>query len=168
MPQVPKSNCSQELLGKNPICPLLPPEPTGDTAPRPPSIPMPDDTTVNCRIPNAPSKFIQMIALILQSPNIDPVQPPFQFECSKSAAIHNWKVLQKFGSLENIIQSYKFSPIHYGSEFRPVQILAPVLKSHKYWHRIRDLLANGSKFPTKEYDDDKIRYTDLELALVVW
>jgi hypothetical protein len=106
-----------------------------------------------------------MISLILKSPSIEPLQPPFKFECSKSAAIHNWEVLQKFGSLENTIQSSKFSPIHYGSEFRPVSLLALILRTHKYWKRIKELLAHGSRFPTQGYDDDKTRYTDLELAL---
>jgi hypothetical protein len=169
-------NHQAELLGKTQNFPPLPPKPIGTLAPMPPPIPVPLShlseeychVQVNCHVATkrtSQSRLIQMISLIIKIPKKKPVNPPFNFDCNKSVAIHNWETIAKFGSfLENTLQSFKNSPIHYGSEFKPVCILAPILKHHKCWSRLKEMLSNGSTFSLEEHDKD-LRKDDLEQAL---
>jgi hypothetical protein len=169
------SDYQADILGKTPDCPPLPPEPIGTSAPKPPRIPIPTSYQhkENCRIGSinhvytighSQAKLMQMIRMIKNMPKLKPVNPPFKFECSKAAALHNWTIISKFGSLENTIRAFPYSPIHYGSEFKPPCILDPILKHHKYWPRLKDMLANGSQFPLEKHDEN-LRQADLEMAV---
>jgi len=95
-----------------------------------------------------------MISMTKKIPVFTHVKPPFILECTPMAAIHNWKITSKFWSLEDTIQAFKFSPIHYGSELKPASILAPLLQDHKYWRRLEEMLSRGSKFPIQDYNDE--------------
>jgi len=51
--------------------------------------------------------------------------------------------------LERALQSQPFSSITYGSEFRPVPILVPLLGQHPLWPRVREYLTNGVEHPLR-------------------
>jgi hypothetical protein len=160
-----------DLLGKNESLPPLPPEPT-NPIPSPPPVPMPQSLILhNICSPMADcyssykSKLIRMIKMIKNMPDFDPIAPPFLFQCTQQAAAHNWETIQKFGSLANTIQASKHSPIHYGSEFKPARLLAPLLRSHKYWKRFDQMLTNGSKFPMQKYPNETLREQDFNQAI---
>jgi len=53
------------------------------------------------------------------------------------------------------------SPLHSGSEFRPVSILAPVFKHHPSWSRICNTLTSGGHYPLLPLSNDCVK-SDLE------
>jgi len=81
------------------------------------------------------------------------------------AAQHNLQVLSEHDmSLEKAIQAQVGSPVSYGSEFRPVDILEGVFGQHPNWKRMKQILTTGSSWPLDELDYS-IRKQDLEEAL---
>jgi hypothetical protein len=63
-----------------------------------------------------------------------PSMQDFQFDILLAAAQHNWSTFESFErSLEKVIASDPNSILAYGSEFKPPEILAPLLASHPLW-----------------------------------
>ena len=92
-------------------------------------------------------------------------KPEFKFHMTSSAAQHNWTVLKKYDlDLKTALNAQKHTQLYYGSEFRPPEILEPLLKHHPLWPRLSDQLNNGAFFPLNELSEEE-RIQDLNEAL---
>ncbi|KAL3757612.1 hypothetical protein ACHAWU_004714 [Discostella pseudostelligera] len=111
-----------------------------------------------------PQGLIQLITSIVSSEPPPPAKPEFQFEMTREAALRNFCVIQKYGDIEKAIEGQRHSPVGYGSEFRAIDILTPLLKHHPYWEKFKSLLSRGSDWPLTDIDDDK-RQADVQEAL---
>lgn len=75
----------------------------------------------------------------------------FKFECTRSAAKFNHKLLKKFNyNLGDLIKVHPGSILHMGVEFRPVQKLQKVLGFNNDWPFIRSVLEEGASYPFKD------------------
>eukprot|EP00957_Ditylum_brightwellii_P076421 5808094-Ditylum_brightwellii.AAC.1 len=64
---------------------------------------------------------------------------------NKEAAEKNFCILMKSGKcLGKSLKAQDGSHFGYGSEFRPVELLAKVFKFHPNWSRMKSFLTNGS------------------------
>jgi hypothetical protein len=64
------------------------------------------------------------------------------------AALHNMQKLQRRGnSIADLINSVSGTFINYGSEFRPIPVLEPLLLHHPNWPKCQNLLCKGSLWP---------------------
>jgi hypothetical protein len=107
-----------------------------------------------------------LIASIVSTPVPTPGPTAFQFHLTQEAATHNAQVMSLFEfNLNEAIQSDGFSPLTYGSEFRPKSILAPLLGNHPNWKYIAELFDSGCAFiaPTLP-ESDRLRQIDLALS----
>ena len=86
-----------------------------------------------------PDDLVERVhAVVNHSTCVRPTAPEFQFELSCDAADHNAKALERYGfNLGAAIEANSSSPLGYGSEFRPVHILAPIFERHPNWNRLR-------------------------------
>lgn len=111
--------------------------------------------------PKHVSSIISNIILFDERP--DP--PLFMFELTEEAANKNFCVLKRFEmNLETAIDAQQNSPVGYGSEFRPIHILKPLLQHHPYWNHIQRLLSKGSDWPLSPIDEQQ-RQVDLKEAI---
>ena len=112
-----------------------------------------------------PPDFMSTTQKILITPVKSPTKSPIIFELSKSAMMHNSKVLKHHNyDINQLIASHPGSDLDYGSEFRPVCILEPLLKHHPTWDRLSTYLSSGfdAKFkPISEKD----RLNDITSAI---
>ena len=93
-------------------------------------------------------------------------KPEFTFELTREAAEKNFLVLRRYGfDLEKALSAHQGTPLEYGSEFRTVPELEPLLMLHPLWPHMKSILHEGSLFPLAELDEDT-RTADLEEALV--
>jgi hypothetical protein len=91
--------------------------------------------------------------------------PVFQFEFSSKTATHNFGILMKHNfDLDKILQSNPHSPLHPGSEFRPVPILKPIFQDHPLWTWARETLIHGAHYFLLPLEDD-LRKQDLATAI---
>jgi hypothetical protein len=86
----------------------------------------------------------------------------FRFEYTKEAALHNAIVLQYYNfDLNLALQAQRNSQVFYGSEFRPVEILAKLLATHPLWNHAASILSYGANFPLQPILPD-IRKEDIQ------
>jgi hypothetical protein len=77
-----------------------------------------------------------------------PIRPEFQFFWTKQAAKHNLSILEYYNmDLDRALQSQPFGALMFGSEFRPVDVLAPLFGCHPLWHQVRWYLTEGTSLP---------------------
>ena len=97
-----------------------------------------------------------LITEILEQ-KIPPLGPSqFKFELDHDSANHNASLLELHNfDLRQAILSDGNSPLRYGSEFRPLEILEPLLKVHPLWPRIESLIRHGSHFSATPFPTDK-------------
>ncbi|KAI2498101.1 hypothetical protein MHU86_16411 [Fragilaria crotonensis] len=70
-----------------------------------------------------------------------------RFEPGKEAASHNAKLLQGFGyDLGRLIQAHASTTLGFGSEFRTVPELRPLLGGHSHFEKLAELLTNGMEY----------------------
>ena len=95
-----------------------------------------------------------------------PAAPPLQFEWSRAAAHHNFHALQSAQfSLERLLAHAPWSPLSFGSEFRPVHLLAPLLRHHPLWPNVHRWLTRGVSFPLDPLPEaDRLQDLRLNLA----
>jgi hypothetical protein len=98
--------------------------------------------------------FADAIASILGAPQPTTQPTEFRFEWSIAAADHNLAVLQKHAlDLETALAAQPFSSLTPGSEFRPVELLAPLLSMHPLWPKFQGRISNGAEIPLREIAD---------------
>ena len=85
---------------------------------------------------------------------------------SVEAAEKNYMILMhKFGGdLHEALRAQQGSPLQYGSEFKPVSILAPIFENHPTWNKIKNLLTEGSTWPLSPINEHD-RLLDIDGAL---
>ena len=109
------------------------------------------------KILETPEWFLPQITAICFQHCRTPSRVPVIFEASSTAALSNQKLLEEYDcSISNLIQAYPNSCLSYGSEFRPIEALEPLLQLHPRWKKLKNLLTYGSCWPVSKLDD-KIR-----------
>ena len=89
-----------------------------------------------------------IIREIIASPSQSPSPSRFQFQSTEEAAEHNWEILsQSDTNLGRAITHDGLSPLNYGSEFKPTQILSKLFHLHPLWPRLRLILDKGINYP---------------------
>ncbi len=92
--------------------------------------------------------------------------PPFRFDATKEAAEFNFDVLKRNNfCLEEILAKSPLSPCHFGSEFKPVEILEPLFEFHERWPSMKNILRNGSQFIYKENLSPEVLLKDLKAQM---
>ena len=69
------------------------------------------------------------------------------FERSLDAANHNWKILYGYKDLGCALREQCNTPLKYGSEFRSVATLKPLLGNHPLWNNLSSHLKYGVEYP---------------------
>jgi hypothetical protein len=117
-----------------------------------PTIPLP---FVDSPFPPLPEgRLADAIASILGAPQPTTQPTKFRLEWSIAAADHNLAVLQKHAlDLETALEAQPVSSLTPGSEFRPVELLAPLLSMHPLWPKFQERISNGAEFPLREIAD---------------
>ena len=102
----------------------------------------------------------------MATPCFHPSKPLFEFDMSVEAAEKNYMILMhKFGGdLHEALRVQQGSPLQYGSEFKPVSILAPIFENHPTWNKMMTLLTEGSTWPLSPIDEHD-RLLDIDDAL---
>ena len=107
--------------------------------------------------------FIQTVETICASSCPIPKSHPFIFEATAAAATHNKTILSSHNHhLGSVIDAYPMSSIAYGSEFRPIHQLEPLLSQHPYWPKLASTLSSGSHYPLLGSRTPEDRTMDLE------
>jgi hypothetical protein len=104
-----------------------------------------------------PPSLILILQQTMATPCYHPLKPLFEFNTSVEAAKKNYMILMhKFGGdLHEALRAQQRSPLQYGSEFKPVLILAPIFENHPTWNKMMTLLTEGSTWslsPIVEHD----------------
>ena len=91
--------------------------------------------------------FLQEVVQLLKTETRTPSKPPIVFEVSVEAAEENARLLERFGwDLSKLIEAHSGSTLGYGSEFRTVEELTPLLKRHPNFAALSDLITNGMSY----------------------
>jgi hypothetical protein len=101
-----------------------------------------------------PPSLISILQQTMATPCCHPSKPLFEFDMSVEAAKKNYMILMhKFGGdLHQALHAQQGSPLQYGSEFKPVSILAPIFENHLTWDKMMTLLTEGSMWPLSPID----------------
>jgi hypothetical protein len=94
-----------------------------------------------------PSSFLEAIKSICAHASKTPSKPPIIFELGVHAAAHNAELLRGFGyDLGKMIRAHSASTLGFGSEFRSVAELRPLLGRHPHFDKLTKLLTNGMDY----------------------
>ena len=94
-----------------------------------------------------PSWFLEAIQAICSGPSTVPTKSPLCFELSEQAAEHNAEVLRAVDfELGRLIQDHSSSTLGFGSEFRQVSELRPLLGRHPHFPRLEKLFTEGMHY----------------------
>ena len=129
-----------------------------------PTIPLP---FVDSPFPPLPEgRLADALASILGASQPTTGPTDFRFEWSSAAADHNLAVLRKHAlDLDAALAAQPFSSITPGSEFRPAELLAPLLSLHPLWPKFQERISNGAEFPLRDIADaDRIADVTANLA----
>ena len=92
-----------------------------------------------------PSNLIDIIKMISSINCPAPRKQEFIFKHSTSATKTNWDIIQNYDKdITKAITAQHHSPLSFGSEFRPPNILNFILCKHLLWPRMKQLLTEGS------------------------
>ena len=113
-----------------------------------------------------PPRLISILQKTMATPCRHPSKPIFEFDMSVKAAEKNFIILmRKFGGdLHEALHAQQGTPLQYGSEFKPVSILAPIFSLHPSWEKMKTVLSNRSSWPLAPLDDQN-RLLDINDAL---
>ena len=101
----------------------------------------------------------------MATPSPAPRKPAFQFDMSQEAAEKNFCILAKYSfDVEKALAAQHGTPMAYGSEFRPPQVLERVFGHHPLWYRMKPLLTGGSNWPLLSLSTED-RAEDIHQAL---
>ena len=109
-------------------------------------------------------RFISLIRSIINTETA-PIEPPaFRFAPTQEAAEWNRSFIISKGGVQQAIDAQTNTPVTYGSEFRPTEILQPLMNFHPMWNNTSTRISNGSTFPLEPLPDE-LRTADLDSAL---
>ena len=113
------------------------------------------------------SDLITILQQIAALPCHQPLKPLFTFKFSLEVANKNFILLTcKFGGdLSKALLAQSDSPLGYGSEFKPIEMIELIFRNHPSWSQMKQVLTHGSKWPLQPLDKvDRIK--DVEEALI--
>ena len=101
-----------------------------------------------------PGWFIREVGRIIGTETRTPGRPPIQFDLTKAALENNADVLKNVGyDLSRLIDENEETTLHYGSEFRTVAELEPLLGGHPHFGKLASVLSHGMPYVfTRELD----------------
>ena len=101
----------------------------------------PDDSFVT------PKWFIDALRKLANHTTATPRKPPFEFANTRSAAIQNERILAAYDfDLSRIIEKFGDTTLGYGSEFRAVAELKPLIGTHPNFLTLAQILQNGMPY----------------------
>ena len=102
--------------------------------------------------------FMERVKKILNFPASPISPPPFKCKLTAEAAEQNFKQLsEQNGNIGNVIDQAAFSPMSICSEFKPPDILEPILANHPSWPKLKESLLHGASCPIRALDDDTMK-----------
>ncbi|KAI2505215.1 hypothetical protein MHU86_9211 [Fragilaria crotonensis] len=111
-----------------------------------PTIPLPNVDSPFPRLPEP--RLADALATILHSGQPRTHATEFRFDWTHDAARHNLAVLKRYAlDLDAALRAQPFSALTPGSEFRPTELLAPLLSAHPLWPRFQERISEGAEFP---------------------
>ncbi|KAI2503361.1 hypothetical protein MHU86_11081 [Fragilaria crotonensis] len=117
-----------------------------------PTIPLPNVDSPFPRLPEP--RLADALATILHSGQPRTHATEFRFDWTHDAARHNLAVLKRYAlDLDAALRAQPFSALTPGSEFRPTELLAPLLSAHPLWPRFQERISEGAEFPLREISD---------------
>ena len=164
-PSIPaKSNTANELLGKV-INPLDKPSfnnSNGHTPLDVESVERPKPIWNNKHW--YPVNLVEIIKYIIIQPQKEMKSPEFDFELSRKAAKHNWRIInEKYkGDYVKAIESQHDTQLTYGSEFRDPALLELIFERHPLWPRMKEQLEHGATYPLEPLDKISIEKDKIE------
>jgi hypothetical protein len=104
----------------------------------------PDDSFV------PPAWFMKEITIIAASPSRVPTKSSVRFDVSMEAARHNAALLREVDyDFQHFFQGQAGSTLSFGSEFRPVEQLRPLLRQHPGFDELAEVLVTGMPYRYK-------------------
>ena len=101
----------------------------------------PDDTFV------PPAWFMKEITIIAASPSTVPTKSSVRFDVSKEAAEHNAALLREVDyDFQQFFQGQAESTLAFGSEFRSIEQLRPLLRQHPGFDELAEILVTGMPY----------------------
>jgi hypothetical protein len=91
----------------------------------------------------------------IQKCKLPKLQPsPWNFNRTKEAAIENTTRIQQFNyNMELATQTPPNTIMCYGTEFKPSDILEPLLKYHQDWEQVKSIIDNGVEYPLNPIEE---------------
>jgi hypothetical protein len=95
--------------------------------------------------------FLSKIRLIMKSQPRTPLAPPFRFGTSPPELAHNAKLIAAAGfDFNRLLPLYQETTLGFGSEFRSVKDIEPLLHKHPLFPFVANILSKGMDY---EYND---------------
>jgi hypothetical protein len=93
----------------------------------------------------AKPSFLTKVKTILAYPASAISAPPFKCKLTEQAARENLSILAKHNyNTGEVIENSRFSPMSIGSEFKPAEVLEPLLGNLKSWPLLKKSLIFGA------------------------
>ena len=113
-----------------------------------------------------PEWFLTAIVRVANCDPVVPVKAPFEFTNTKEAADHNDKVLAAVDyDLEKLIRANADSTLGYGSEFRTVEQLKPLIGRHPHFSELSRVLEFGMSYVFERELDSVTKSEELQTLL---
>ena len=91
--------------------------------------------------------FLSKILVLMKSQPPTPLAPPFHFSLSPPALAHNAELLEAAGfDFDRLLPTYQESTLGFGSEFRPVKDITPLLHKHPLFPFVAKVLSEGMSY----------------------
>jgi hypothetical protein len=101
--------------------------------------------------------MLQLLPVVTMTPP----KPPFTFNTSTNAAKHNTTILAQHNyNVEKAIRAQTFTTLIPGSEFRPVELLCPLLQRQPLSKLLHSLLTKGAAIHFHSEPDKAQRQTE--------
>ena len=114
-----------------------------------------------------PNWFLEAVRGICSTTTKTPTKPPIIFEPGERAAAHNAELLRGFGyNLGRLIQAHSTTTLGFGSEFRTVMELRPLLGKHTHFEKLAELLTNGMDYIFSREISESERKEEVKAMLI--
>jgi hypothetical protein len=121
----------------------------------------PDDTF------DPPAWFLKEITIIAATPSPTPTESSVRFDVSIEAAKHNASLLRAIDyDFQNFFQQQTGTTLAFGSEFRPIEQLRPLLRRHPGFPELAEVLVTGMPYRYSREITEKEREQEV-LAMLV-
>jgi hypothetical protein len=113
-----------------------------------------------------PEWFLPMLKVIAEAPVETPLKPDVMFEMSDEARKYNHDRLAEHNfDMSMLIQANQGTTLDYGSEFRPMYQLEPLLGAHPNFEAIKGFIEEGMPYIFKKEVDEETRLLEFEAAI---